>query len=439
MVMSPLLEPKRAGKPSLFRQIMGNAAWLVADKIIRILAGLLVGVWLARYLGPERLGTLSYAQAYVALFTSVAALGLEGIVIRDVLLLPEKRDETLGTAFYLKLTGGFASFLLAVVSIYVIHPADRLTMVLVAIIAFGNIFQAFEVMDFWFQSQTRSKYPVIARDAAFLTISAVKVLLIIGGASLEAFAVAGVVEILLGSIGLLYIYRRYGSLPVFWRGSFKRAGELLRQSWPLIISGLSVMIYMRIALIMLREMGTGHDVGIYSVASKLSEMWYFIPTAMVASVFPSIVSVRESDPILYNQRLQKLLRIMALMAYGIVIPVSLFSGQITTLLYGAAYAEAAPILATHVWVAVFVFIGVAQGPWNIAEGLMKLSLQRTLAGAVCNIALNMLLIPHYKGLGAAVATLVSQALSAYVMNLFDSRTRNVFYKQSSALFLVNRN
>ena len=125
-------------------------------------------------------------------------------------------------------------------------------------------------------------------------------------------------------------------------------------------------------------------------------------------------------------------------SYGIVIPVSIFSGFIITNLYGKAFAEAAPILTIHVWAAVFVFLGVAQGPWNIAEGYMKLSLQRTLIGAVCNIALNLYLIPHYKGLGAAVATLISQALSAYILNAFDTRTRTIFYKQSTALLLTGR-
>jgi len=196
------------------------------------------------------------------------------------------------------------------------------------------------------------------------------------------------------------------------------------------------MLYMKIDQVMLYEMCSDRDVGIYSAAARISELWYFIPGIIVTSVFPSIVKSRTISSLQYYDRIQKLFRFMALLAYCIVIPVSLCSNLIVGLFYSNSYIESGPILCVHVLATIFVFLGVAQEPWSISEGYFMLSLRRTFVGAVCNILLNLILIPSFKGMGAAVATLISQAVASYLMNFFDKRTRNIFYRQTYALFLM---
>ena len=415
------------------QKILTNTVWLFAERILRMGFGLVVGVWVARYLGPEQFGLFSYVLAFVALFGVFATLGLDDIVVRDIVRNPSDKDEILGATFSLKLLGGLVGILLTTAGILLLRPNDRLTHSMVAIIASGLIFQSFDTISFWFQSQVQIKYVVYAKNGAFILISLAKVGLILSHASLIAFAWAALAEIILGAVGLTLAYGANGHLVRAWRGSIARARSLLTDSWPLILAGLAIVVYMKIDQIMLGEMLGNQAVGLYSAATRISEIWYFIPVAIVSSASPSIVEAKAISDSLYYQKVDKLFRLMAVLAFSIVIPMTFFSGHIIDLLYGPEFAGAGSVLAIHIWAAVFVFLGVAQGPWTVNEGLMKLSLQRTVIGAVANVVLNLLLIPRIGVVGAAISTLIAQALSSCILNRFDRRTRRIFTLQMRAL------
>lgn len=417
------------------QKVLENMGWLFFDKLFRMGVGLFVGVWVARYLGPENFGTLGYAQAFVALFATFASLGLDNIVVRDIVNEPGCRDETLGTAYTLRLLGGVFTTVVCLTVIYLIRPGDALTFYLVGIIAVGTIFQSFNVIDFWFSSQVESKYTVYAQNTAFIIISIVKVLLILNKAPLIAFAWAALSEIVIGSLGLIIFYRFNGYSMRKWYASSSRARELLIQSWPLMLSGLAIMIYMKIDQVMLGQMLGEFSVGIYTAAVKLSEVWYFIPTAIVASVTPAIYSAKKISETLYYQRLQKLFNIIVVIAYGVALTMTFFSGWLIHLLFGNEYISAGPVLAIHIWSAVFVFIGVARNVFIISEGLMKFSFVTTIIGAIVNIAANILLIPLYGPLGAAVATLVSYVIASYFGGFFYSKTFRITVMITYSLLL----
>jgi PST family polysaccharide transporter len=224
------------------RGIVANIGWLFADRILRMGVGLLVGVWVARYLGVQQFGVFNYATAFVALFSTLSTLGLDAIVVRSIVREPEKRTEILGTAFWLKLFGGLAALVLAVSSIILVRHDDQLTISLVAILSSVGIFQAFDTIDLWFQSQVQSKYTVIAKNTAFVITALVKVALISFNAPLIAFAWAGLGEVSLGAIGLIVCYRVRGYSPWLWPWSLPLAKTLLKESYPLILSGLTIAI-----------------------------------------------------------------------------------------------------------------------------------------------------------------------------------------------------
>ncbi|BAZ84803.1 flippase [Dolichospermum compactum] len=415
------------------RGIIANTGWLFADRILRMGVGLFVGVWVARYLGVQQFGVFNYATAFVALFSTLSTLGLDAIVVRSIVREPEKRAEILGTAFWLKLLGGIAALVLAVSCIMVVRHDDSLTISLVAILSSVGIFQAFDTIDLWFQSQVQSKYTVIAKNTAFVVITLVKVILISIHAPLIAFAWAALGEIGLGAIGLIISYRVRGYSPWLWPWSLPLAKTLLKESWPLILSGVTIMIYMRIDQIMLGQMVGDKAVGLYSAATRISEVWYFIPTAIVSSVAPTIYAAKEVSEALYYQRIKQLIRMLVLISLVISVPMSLMSFKLITILFGNGYAEAGKILAIHIWASLFVFMGVATSPWFIAEGLTEFSFHRTLIGAVVNVVLNFLLIPSYGGIGAAIATVISQAFAAFFSNATHPKTRKLFYLQIKCL------
>jgi PST family polysaccharide transporter len=314
------------------------------------------------------------------------------------------------------------------VVVRLIEPHDLTALKLVSIAATGLIFQAFDTIDSYFQSQVQSKLTVLAKNGAFLVVAGLRIWLIHLHAPVWSFAVAGVAELALGAVGLAIAYNSVGGSLLKWHTSWKLSIGLVRQGWPLILSGMAIMIYMRIDMVMLQVMRGDAAAGLYAAAIKVSEVWYFIPLAIVSSVSPAIMRAK-TNPLLYYSRLRTLFSGMILASLTIGSAVALASSWIVKHLYSGAYSQSAPVLAVHVWASVFVFMGVAQSPWDISENLLRLSFYRTAAGAIANIAMNMVLIPRYSALGAAIATVVSYALSGFLANAFDPRTRPIFYLQ----------
>jgi polysaccharide transporter, PST family len=406
----------------------------MGDRMLRMGVGLLVGVWVARYLGPAYFGTFNYAFAIVTIVGGLASLGLDSVVVREVLKQPQDTGEILGTSFALKLAAGIAGVFLVIATIRLLQPDDPLTQSVAAVLALGMLFQSLDPIDFWFQSQVQARYVVMARNGAFLTLAAVKVLLIVNGAPLLAFAWAATGEAALAAVGLTVVYHRRGLRLFSWSGATARARGLLASSWPQIAGGLAILIYMRIDQVMLGQMLGASGVGIYSAAVRVSEVWYFIPSAVVASVLPSIIAAHKEDGVLYWRRIEQLQRWLVRMAYAIAVPVTFLGESVIVALFGADYAAAGTVLTIHIWAAVFVFMGVGQGPWFLAEDMLRVALQRTIAGAVVNVALNLVLIPVWGVIGAAVATVLSYAVSAFLVNGLDRRTRSLFLVQVRALW-----
>jgi O-antigen/teichoic acid export membrane protein len=424
-----------AGRQNL-QKLITNTGWLFADGILRIGIGLVLSIWIARYLGPDAYGLFSFAGSVVALFSIFATLGLDGVVVRELVRDPSRKTEILGSAFMLKLVGAGFSLVAAVTAILILRPAEPLVHWLVLIIAAGTLFQSFDVIDFWFQARVESRFTVYVRGSAFLLISAVKVILILVKAPLIAFACAGALELLLGALGLLLAYRLTGQHMLAWKAHIQRIRQTMKVSWPLALSAVAVMIYMKIDQVMLMQMLGKHAVGVYSAAVRISEVWYFIPVAIVASVTPALIEAKKASPALYQYRLANLFRLMSAISLGIAIPMTFASGTVARLLYGRQYDGVGPILAIHIWAALFVFLGVAQNPWNINEELTSLALLRMVIGAAVNIILNVVLIPLYGPAGAAIATTVSYALSAVVLNAFNRKTREIFKLQLSSMLMI---
>ncbi|QZZ20243.1 flippase [Leptothermofonsia sichuanensis E412] len=405
-LLPPALRSKLDGHYAL-QKIIGNTGWLFADRILRMGVGLVVGVWVARFLGPNQFGLFNYAVAFTAIFGAIASLGLDSIAVREIVRTPEHKDQILGTTFVLRLIGSVLVWLLTVGVIILSRPNDGLTQTLVGIIAAGAIFQAGDTIDCWFQSQIQSKYTVTAKNIAFTLIAGFKIVLIQMQAPLVAFAWAGLAEIIVASIGLAIAYQASGNHLVKWRFSLPQAKQLLKDGSPLILSSLMIMIYMRVDQVMLAEILGEQEVGFYSAAVRLAEVWYFIPTAIVSSTFPSIIEARQVSETLFFERLQVLYRLMASTAYLIAIPTTLLSGWIIHLLFGNAYEKAGPMLAVLVWASLFVNLGVARSSFLTAMNWTRLHLFTVFLGCLLNIGLNILLIPIAGGVGAAIATCIS--------------------------------
>ena len=415
-----------------------NAGWLIGERLLSGLLGLTVTAAVARHLGPENFGILSFALSLVLLFGTLWTLGLAGLVVRELVRDPGREELLLGTITGLRILGGIVA-VVAALALTVALGTDATTRLAVAILAVGVLMlYAFDGIDFWLQAQVRSRSAVIARSAALAIGSVINIGLIVVDASLMAFVVAAAIEYALAGLGLLVVYVRLGGQPRSWRFSTALARGLLATSWPLILSGVANAINLRVDQLMLGIMKGPEAVGTYAAAARLSEVWYFVPIAIAASVFPAMVRAHAGGHSSFEQWMGRLYDLMIALALPIAIVVSVFSAPLISLLYGPSYAELAPILAIHVWAGPFVFLGAALSRWLIAEDRLRFSLVRHGTGATVNIVLNLVLIPPLGGVGAAIATLVSYAVASFGARFRYAPVRGEAWAMVRALLLPAR-
>ncbi|AFZ32186.1 polysaccharide biosynthesis protein [Gloeocapsa sp. PCC 7428] len=391
------------------RKAIHNVGWLTAERILSMALTLAVGIQVVRYLGPENFGKLSYGISLAGLFGAVSKLGLDSIVVRNIVRDESSTAETLGTAFLLKLIASFATIILVGCTTWTLNAEPQVHWIAI-IVAFGLILQAFEVIDFWFQSRVHSKAIVGVRSTVLLLSSGIKLLLITLEFPLIAFAWLMLVDVLLNALGMIWVYFRHRQSLLTWRISWSKAKNLLNDSSPLILSAVMVTIYMKIDQVMLGNMATNESVGNYAAAVRFSEVWYFFPIAVYSSVFPAIIRTKQRDEKEYYFRLQQLYDLMAGISLVVAICVTFLSDTLITSLLGKEYTSAGAILALHVWTGPFLILGVARGKWLIVENLTQLNFLTNLIGAISNIFLNLVLIPAYDAIGAALATVLSQII-----------------------------
>ena len=427
----------RIANPHL-RRMAGNTGWLIGERVFGGLVAITVTVAVARYLGPTQFGVLSYALSFVLLFATLWTLGLSGIVVRDLVREPDHHDEILGTLFALRLVGGAVGIVAIIVAAALVAPDDPTTRLAIAVLAFATLFYAFDGIDFWMQSEVRSRFAVVARSSALALTAGLNLALISLQAPLMAFALAAGLEYALAGIGLVAIYRLLGRSPVDWHPSWHRARDLVSRSWPLMLSGAFYSVNLKVDQLMLGNLAGADAVGTYAAASRISEVWYFVPTAIAASTFPALVLARDAGGQRYGANVQRLYDLVVWLALPLAVAVTLASGSIIDALFGAAYADSVPILMIHIWASPFVFMGAILSRWLIAEDLLRFSLVRHGAGAVVNVAVNLVAIPYLGGVGAAIATLVSYAVASFVVCFAYGPTRPAARQMTLALLVPIR-
>ncbi|GAB3200554.1 O-antigen/teichoic acid export membrane protein [Pontibacter aydingkolensis] len=409
-------------------KILNNIIWLLLDKGVKMVLGLFIGIWIARYLGPEQFGKLNYGQAFVAIFSSLVNLGLDTTLVKEFVSKDFAENKLIGTGFLLRLYGAVVGILLAVLTALMLEfNTDQLSFLIITALSIGLIFQAVDVIDLYLQAHLKSRISVIIKNLSYLFSSIFKVYLIIYNFPVIYFAIAIVFDLGLASIlMLIYSNKKLAINLKDWMWDLVVAKTLLKTSWPLIISGLTVIMYMRMDQIMLKNYLGSFAVGNYSAAARVTELFFILPMVISNSVFPSLVKCKD-DILLYRNRLIKLYSTLIYISILLSISILFFSNYIINILYGQQYQDAVSVLNIHIWSSIFVFIGVASSQQLVLEGRSSISLYRTVLGLATNLILNIILIPTYGIKGAAFATLVSYAVSSFFSNFLFKSTRGIIY------------
>ena len=403
------------------RTLLANATWLFGDKIIRMMLGLSISVIMARILGPEELGKWNYAESFFGMFLVLTTLGFDAIIVRELVKDNSKAGELLGTAIGLKFIGTLLAITASYIGISMLRPDDSTIRSINLILATASIFQLFDVIDYWFRSQMQSKYTVIAKNIAFIISCLIKIILLLNNVSIVFVAVSAHIEFIVGSLLLLYFYKRNKQSPLGWRLNFRKAKFLLANSWPLILSSSAIFVQASIDQIMIGEMLGDAAVGQYSVALRLIEVLGFIPVVISTAFAPIVTKSKLANEDEYKRTLSSVYRIMFILFLITAIPIYFLSNHIVILLYGIDYSQAGSLLSLFAIRLFFTNFGVAKSLFITNESLFKYTLITSLVGAGSNIILNYLLIPIMGVTGSLVATILSFSISVFIIDLFFKR------------------
>jgi len=421
-------------KAKLATPVVRNIIWLSFDKVFKLVVGLVVGIWVARYLGPAQWGEINYVFAFITIISTIDKLGMDSFLVKEILENPTQKREILGTAFLIRIF--LIPFLIGSVVLY-FHFLNLGSNAywLLAFLSFNLITTPFDVIDLDFQSRLQSKLTVLSKNIAYVVGALIRVYLLVYNKPLLWFAASMGFEVFLSYFLLVINYQRKDSM-LHWSFSMKLVKKLLTAAWPFTVASLAIILYMRIDQVMLGSMVGEKELGLFSSVVKISDIFIFIPMAISSSYLPLLVATRKDGLENFVKKIQFFMNWMFKISFAPALAVTLFSGIIIQQLYGAEYMAASPILVIHIWSLVPIFLGVASSQYMIIENLQKFGMYRTVIGLIVNVLLNLFLIPKYGAMGAATATTISQFTAALFCNLLFKQTRMLFYMQIKSFWMI---
>lgn len=414
------------------RKIVTNVIWATIGKVVRLLTEFIVGVFVARYLGPDQYGMMNYVISIVSLFSIVAAFGLDNIEIRELAKNNKPKELLLGTSFYFRIALSVITYLLVIICL-IITKADRETFILVLIYALSIVFSSFNVIRNYFTSIVQNKYIVMTEIARSVIGASIKLGLLLLHASLIWFIVALVFDAILIAGGYFTSYQKKIGYFSQWRFDNSVARYYIKEAFPLMLSGASVIIYQRIDQIMIRNMIDNASLGYFSVALRFSEFLMFIPMVISQTVTPLLVKEYQENRDHYMIQKQRFLDIIVWFSVLLAVSTSLLSYWLVTLTFGEKYSLAIPILQILAFKVIGSALSNASGHIIILEGKQKWASLRNLLGCIVCVVSNYILIPKNGVIGSAWATLITMAFSGFLGNLLIPPYREVFGCQVKAL------
>ncbi|MBC7767085.1 flippase [Arenimonas sp.] len=407
-----------------FQKYFQNTGWMFFARIFGMAIAFFVTAIVARYLGPEKYGTLMYAVSFVGLFSFIASLGMDHIIYRELIKHPENENKILGTSFTLRLAGGFLAFFATILfSSLVLHGV--LEKKLIIIISFSFIFQTLSILNYSFQSRLENKKLSYTIIITTVILSLLKLAIVFSNKGILFLSAVLVIEPVIYGLFLVFYYSKYFGKIKRWTFDYEMAKDIIKASLPLMFSAVFVLIYSRIDQIIVKHFLNSTAVGLYSAAVTLSEVWYFIPGIIVSTLFPSIINTKKNDEIVYRKRIIHLTLLLISISSFIAILGTLFAKYILHLIFGLSFVDAYRVLQLYIWSGVGISIGTVLIQYLITEKLSSIILYTSIIGMVINVALNLWLIPIYGINGSAFATLISYTVGPLSALCFKSSREKI--------------
>ena len=393
-----------------------NAGWLISGRVVQMILSFFVSVLTARYLGPGNYGLINYAGAFVAFFTSLCTLGINYVIIKDFVDNPEEQGLTIGTSLILRAVSSLLSAILIVVIVSVVDHGEQLTIYVALLCSVALIFQVFDTFNYWFQYRYQSRVTAIATLIAYFATSVYRIILLVLDKNVQWFAFATSVDYIVLAGILFYVYKKSNGPTLSF--SFQKGKQLLRKSYHYILSGMMVAIYAQTDKFMLKQMLDETTVGYYSLASSLNTTWVFVLTAIIDSLYPTIIQLHDKDYKQFERKNRQLYAIVIYVSIFVAVCFMVFGKFIINVLYGEAYLPAIEPLKIVTWYTIFSYLGVARNAWVVCENQQKYLKYMYMAAAIINVGLNFAFIPIWGASGAATASLITQICTCMILPVF---------------------
>ncbi|HMO77683.1 MAG TPA: flippase [Candidatus Paceibacterota bacterium] len=386
-----------------------NTGWVFLGKFSNMFVNFIATLYIARTLGPTNYGELSYGLSFIALFSFIASLGIDSVLYREIIKYPEQKNKLLGTALGIKFVASFFTSLLTIGVAWVFSPPD-VSFLIISILSATYVLHIFGIISYEFGAVVNNKPVSFLSFFVTVVVNLLKVSSIFFDKGVLYLAIIIVIETLLYAIGYIYIrHRTFGSLRQ-WQFDTTVAKRLLLDSWPFILTSAFAVVYARIDQVMLKNLINATEVGIYDAAVRLTELWYFIPSIIVGTLFPAIINAKKTGHSLYRKRILALFALLGLLSGLIALTVSILAGPIVKLVFGNGFILTIPVLQIYVWALIPISLGIVVQHYLLTENARMYLFLMSLAGVIFNVVGNFLLIPKYQAYGAAIATLISSCV-----------------------------
>ena len=398
------------------KKALKNIAWAICGKIFSLISVLVVGIIVARYLGKEQYGIMNYVISIVAIFQVFADFGLDLIQIREESKNPEMRDKIIGTVFFLKLF--FAALTLLAIFITV------------CLFIHDDYIQAYIML-----SMVWNEYVVKTEISRNIIGMIIKVGLVLFHLSLFWFICSLLFDSLLLAIGYVISYVKKIDTVKKWTFDKSLAIYMMKQAFPLLLSGAAIIVYNRIDQVMIGDMIDKSHLGVYSVAIRFTELLVFVPTIIAQTISPMLVEKRKEDLNRYEECSRIFINVTVSLCIMMAVATSLLSYPIVYITFGQAYIGAASVLSILAFKVIGDALSQTSGQLMIVEGIQQYAPIRNLIGCATCIILNLILIKHYGIHGAAYTALITIFVSGTFSNFLIPAYNGIFYKQLRAIFV----
>lgn len=419
------------------KKYIKNISWLALGEAFKYILSLFVSILVVRYLGAEKVGIIEYALGFLAIISVFSNFGTDGYVIRDLSSSNYLKNDILGTSFIFRIAGFFICLIILIVN-YIYFFDNPLIQLVIFLFAIPLLLKSFQVINFYFQSRVLSKYVVFSTSISLIIISTIKALLVIWKAPFIFFIYSAVLDSVIVTICLILFYKkRSGQNILDWNFNLEYAKKFIKNSFPILIGTLAYTIFLKIDVIMIKSMLGLEELGIYSIATRLINMWYVLPMMITTSVFPALVNAKRHSKELYLLRLQQWFDFSALLGWAISLFMIASATIIIPLLYGSEFLPSIPILRIYSITGLFLCISFPVGKYLLIEEYYTIPFIRYSIAALINVLGNYFLIPIYGIIGAAYASVFSTFIAFYGGNLMFRKTTKIFIMQTKSLLFLN--